>query len=550
MKNQQIDELMKTAQKTFIDELSDRIEKMEKLLTSCRDGCSAHDTKEISNFFHIMNGTAATLGLNYLADVGRIWETRLRDIIEQGIDLDTVVLKDIYVEIISIKHRIDYLKEDRKAHILTKPGEDYINISDRGKILLVDDDITILKLLENALTTEGYTVYICDDSLSAFDLISVARPDVIMLDIMMPGINGYELLEKIKVVPEYSHMHVIFLSAIGNVDDRIKGLKLGADDYITKPFVIDEVMARIETVLRRTDKYKKKLLNDDLTDAYSRYYFSQRIKEEIERYKRNGTIFSIAFIDIDHYKIVNDRYGHQAGDFVLQEIVAYLDKNIRKCDSLYRYGGEEFIILLPDTSKLQTYAVIDRLRKGFAREPIPVGGTTIKVTFSAGIAQTESKDITGEQLVGNADRAMYKAKKLGRNRTVVYDSEMIVEDFGKTLLLVDDENTILRLLRDRLSNIGYNVVMAKNGSSAIELVKRVSPDVVILDLILPDMDGLEVCRQIKKGGPLCSTKIIILSKKKEKSDIAKGLYAGADDYLTKPFSMVELEARIMRVLNK
>ncbi|HZK57249.1 MAG TPA: response regulator [Clostridia bacterium] len=550
MKNRRIDALMKTAQRTFIDELSARIEEMEKLLTSCGDRCSAHDTKEILNFFHIMNGTAATLGLNYLADIGLRWETKLREITEQETELDTVTLKDICAEIINIKHRLDCLREDKKTHIHNDLERDYTNMPGRGRVLLVDDDITILKLLENALTTEGYTVYICDDSLSAFDLIAVARPDVIMLDIMMPGINGYELLEKIKAASEYSCMHVIFLSAIDNVDDRIKGLKLGADDYITKPFVIDEVMARIETVLRRTDKYKKKLLNDDLTDAYSRYYFSQRIIEEIERYKRNETIFSIAFIDIDHYKVINDRHGHQAGDFVLQEIAVYLDKNIRKCDSLYRYGGEEFIILLPGTSKLQTYTVINRLREGLARKPISVGGTTIKVTFSAGIAQVESKDITGEQLVDNADRAMYRAKKIGRNRVIVYDSEMIVEDLGKTLLLVDDENTILQLLRDRLSNVGYNIIMAKDGSSAIELAKRVSPDVVILDLVLPDMDGLEVCRQIKKSRSLCPAKIIILSRKKEKSDIAEGLYAGADDYLTKPFSMVELEARIMRALNK
>ena len=549
MKNEKMEALMQIAQKNFIEELNVRVEKMEKLLTLCEDKCNEHDTQNILNFFHMMNGTAATLGLSHLACIGEKWETKLRNLIEQGIGLDMVTLKDIYAEIIEIKHKIGYLRENKtvKTHVSLKKG--YTNISDRGKVLLVDDDITILKLLENALTTEGYTVYICDDSASAFDLVAVTGPDVIILDIMMPEIDGYELLERIKKRPEYSDIHVIFLSSVDSINDKIKGLRLGADDYITKPFIIDEVVVRIETILRMSNKYRKKLFKDDLTGAYSRYYFNQRIAEEIERYKRNGTIFSIVFIDIDHYKVINDKYGHHVGDFVLKELTSCFIKNIRKCDSFYRYGGEEFVILLPDTSELKSYTVVDRLRKELAQSPISVGGIDINITFSAGVAQVKDKDITVEQLISNADRAMYQAKKFGRNRVVIYDDETTVRDFKKTLLLVDDENTILKFLGDRLSDIGYNIVMAKDGKSAIELTEKVYPDVIILDLILPDMDGLEVCKRIKNKDAVYSTKVIILSKRKEKEDIVEGLYAGADDYLTKPFSMIELEARIKRMLN-
>jgi len=449
----------------------------------------------------------------------------------------------------TIKMKIGYMTAKNKTCSTLVKGDDYVNMPDRGKILLIDDDITILKLLENAFTLECYKVYICEDSASAMDTIAVVRPDIIILDIMMPKPGGYEILGKIKSKPEYSDMHVIFLSAKGDMDDKIKGIKSGVDDYITKPFVITEVITRVEMIMRRSENYREKLLKDCLTDSYSRYYFNLRIAEELERYKRSGNIFSIAFIDMDHYKNINDQYGHQTGDHVLKELVSYISTNIRKCDSIYRYGGEEFVILMPDTTEEQAYMVIERLRYAFNTESISVGGLSLNVTFSAGIRQTHDKSESIDQIINDADKAMYYAKRCGRNRVFVYNDEMIAQDIKKTLLIVDDENTILKLLKDRFSNIGYNVITAMDGESAIKLAREVNPDAVILDLILPDIDGFEVCRKIKEDAASHSIKVIMLSKKKQKKSIVKGLRTGADDYVTKPFSMEELEARIMRALN-
>ena len=193
--------------------------------------------------------------------------------------------------------------------------------------------------------------------------------------------------------------------------------------------------------------------------------------------------------------------------------------------------------------------VIDRLRHEFSSEPISIGGSTLNVTFSAGIKQVCDKSESVEEIIDHADKAMYYAKNSGRNRVAIYSEEISVQNLKKTLLIVDDENTILKLLRDRLSSIGYNVITAKDGSSAITLAGEVHPDVIVLDLILPDIDGFEVCKQIKENILTHSSRIIMLSKKKQKKSIVKGLYSGADDYVTKPFSMAELEARIMKVLN-
>ena len=549
MNDKQVDMLMETAQKAFVSELRDKIDEMKDLFATCKDGCSESKTKQILRFFHSINGTASTLGFDYLSSIGKEWESKIKNLTEQGHDLDKDILRDAYMAINTIKKKIGNMSEKNNTSSALYVSDEYVNMPDRGKILLVDDDITILKLLENAFTLEGYKVYICEDSASVMDTVAITRPDIIILDIMMPRFSGYEILEKIKLKPEYSDMHVIFLSAKGDIDDKIKGIKSGADDYITKPFVIGEVITRVEMIMRRSYNYREKLLKDCLTDAYSRYYFNLRIAEELERYKRNGTIFSIAFVDMDYFKNINDQYGHQTGDHVLKEFVSHIARNIRGCDSIYRYGGEEFVILLPDTTEEKASTVIDRLRQRFSDEPISVGGVALHVTFCAGIKQVCDKDESVEQLIRDADKAMYYAKKCGRNRVVVYGKEMEVQSLKKTLLIVDDENTILKLLKDRLSNIGYNVITAKDGKSAIALAAETHPDAVVLDLILPDIDGFEVCRQIKENILTQSSKIIMLSKKKQKKSIVRGLYSGADDYVTKPFSMEELEARIMRVLN-
>lgn len=544
-----IDGLIKVAQNTFVDDLKNKAMEMHRLLSSCKGGCSKEDANRIIRFFHSVNGTAFTLGLGSLGAIGRSWEAKIKTVMEKGDELDEPLIKEIHEAIDDIKSQISLMGKKGIIEQDVDYSDEYVNITDRGKVLLVDDDVTILKLLEDALTAEGYTVYICDDPESVPDLIALTRPDVVILDVIMPRVDGYELLEQIKTNDEYCDMYVFFLSAAKDTEDRIKGMRAGADDYITKPFIIEEVIARVETVLRRGNRCREMLIRDSLTDVYSRYYFNQRIIEEIERYKRGKSVFSIAFLDLDHYKLVNDKYGHQVGDTVLKEFASLLSKNLRKCDSVYRYGGEEFIILLPDTSEAKAHVAVDRLREKISEERIKTGEDEVNIAFSAGISQINGPEDTALKLVNRADRAMYHAKRLGRDKVVIYEKGIEEKELKQRLLLVDDENTVLKLLKDRLVQTGYIITTAKDGNSAIKMAKEQHPDAIILDLILPDIDGYEVCRRIKDNVSTAAIKVIILSKRKDKEDIAKGLYSGADDYVTKPFSMVELEARIKKALN-
>lgn len=542
-------ELLVRSRQAFLEELLPKVLQVNTWVKAPNDDLSQDTIREIFRFFHSLRGSAATLELERLAALGKAGELLTQDLLG-GINQCPQYLREILKVLGLIEQNLNFKRLASNNVMLGRRGKEYTSLPETGKILLIDDDTTMLNLLESAFTSEGYTVYICDDSLTAMDIIAVCKPDVILLDIMMPKVNGYEILGKIKEQPQYSDICVIFLSAMDDLEAKIKGMSAGVDDYITKPFSLAEVVSRVEMILRRANKYKEKLLYDDLTGAYSRSCLNERFKDELDRYKRNRTLFSVAFIDLDFFKHINDEYGHPAGDFVLKTFVDFMKLNLRECDCLFRYGGEEFVILLPDTDEAEAFSALDRLREIFARQPLSFAGNSFTVTFSCGIKEVDEKDKTVSQLLSMVDEAMYAAKKAGRNRVIQYSSFDSELENKKTVLLVDDENTILKLLSERLSEVGYHVIVASKGIQALDLLSQQSIDAVVLDLLLPDMNGLEICRKIKKNALIRNTRVVILSQKSREEDIVAGLQSGADDYVTKPFSLAELEARIMRVLKR
>lgn len=548
--DERFDELIKNARAIFIEELEKRTIAVTEILGDISNDERYEKLGEVLIYFHRLSGTSSTLGLERLSTIGRDNENQIRKVINSGKEMDNGLIENIRQAVEDINRVLETIRtaahsQNRESNV---SGSDYTNMRTQGKILLIDDDVVVLKLLEDSFSIEGYDVYICDDPLSAMDIIEISKPDVILLDIMMPKCDGYEILSGIKANPKYSDICVIFLSAIDNVEDKIRGMKAGVDDYITKPFIAREVVLRTEIVLKLANRFKEKLLRDNLTGAYSRFHFNERMGDELERYKRYHTVFSVAFIDLDNFKITNDTYGHLTGDHVLQKFVSYMDQSLRECDCIFRYGGEEFVILMPDTNEEQAFAAMDRIREKLCSQPIYFGGSTI--TYSCGIKEVDENDKIVSKLIDCADKAMYAAKSSGKNKVVRYTFINRELKNKKTLLLVDDENTILKLLSSRLSNVGYSIVTAADGMRAIEIIEQTHVDAVILDLMLPDMDGMEICRKIRENPLSKTTRIIILSQKKDNADVIEGLRVGADDYITKPFSMGELEARVMRILSR
>ncbi len=291
------------------------------------------------------------------------------------------------------------------------------------RVLAIDDSELIQRLLETRLRGERLELHSARSSEEGLQKAKVLKPEVILLDIGLDGMNGFQLLEKLKEDSETRNIAVIFISASNEPMDRVKGLDLGAIDFITKPFDAFELKARVRSALRT--QHLVKLLEqraqlDDKTGLWNRRYFDQRMIQEVSEAKRHSRPLSLVLCDIDRFKRFNDQFGHPFGDSVLERVAQTLSGG-RTSDIACRYGGEEFGLILSSTNIESGYEVAERLRKAI-ESMVWTGNPDLVVTASFGICDTENfgDHITPETMLENADLALYKAKQLGRNRVEKY----------------------------------------------------------------------------------------------------------------------------------
>jgi len=307
----------------------------------------------------------------------------------------------------------------------------------KAKILVVDDIPVNVELQKAYLTSAGYEVVVALDGEEALEKVLSERPDLILLDVMMPKLNGFEVCRILKNHRETQFIPIIMVTALKEVEDKVRGIEAGADDFISKPFNKMELMARVKSLLRikflhdelqkrmaeleeARDQLRQLAITDGLTGLYNYRYFKEQWNQEIIRAQRHSLSLSLIMIDIDHFKLYNDTHGHLAGDEVLRAIGHLIRSNIRKIDIPARYGGEEFAVILPETAKAPATFVAEKLRKLVEECPIPheekqPGG---KLTISLGVSTFPDDGQSPEQLIDVADQRLYKAKQNGRNRVV------------------------------------------------------------------------------------------------------------------------------------
>jgi diguanylate cyclase (GGDEF)-like protein len=293
-------------------------------------------------------------------------------------------------------------------------------------ILIADDSLVIRAVVRSGLEEEGYGVLEAEDGPSALAQCRLHRPDVVLLDVEMPGLDGYQVLAELKADAELKNTPVVFLTGRTGMDDLVAGLRGGAHDYLRKPFEAAELLARVGSAVhvkqlqdelwQRNAELSRMSRTDSLTGLYNRWHLDDVIARENSTARRHGERMSVVLFDIDHFKHVNDTYGHPAGDLVLVEFARRLTDQLRAGDIAGRWGGEEFLLILPRTDADGARRVAERIRIATAAMPVVATTNSIPVTVSGGCA-TGSKESPAE-LLDLADSRLYQAKTAGRNRIV------------------------------------------------------------------------------------------------------------------------------------
>lgn len=304
--------------------------------------------------------------------------------------------------------------------------------SGSATILVADDEPINRALIQRRLERAGYSVLTAQNGREAVERARAERPDLIILDVMMPVMDGLEACQSIKADDSVRDTPVIFLSARDETEVKVSGLSLGANDYISKPFKAEELLARVYVALRlkrerdtlrrraeeaieRADVAQERAMTDALTGLLNRYGLQHILAREMSETRRYNRPLSCLMIDIDLFKSVNDQQGHAAGDVALQQVATVLTENVRGSDVVFRYGGEEFLVLLPETDLEGAVSLAEKIRHAAHTRSFGDGERVFSLTLSAGAATLWDNE-SGNDMIARADMALYQAKEQGRNR--------------------------------------------------------------------------------------------------------------------------------------
>jgi two-component system cell cycle response regulator len=403
--------IMNRARAIFLRELEQKVGSIHAALARLetdQTDWEAMDT--LYHFAHMIKGSGKMVELWKIAELAAEIGTAITLVKDYQVELNQGMRK-------FLKERLAEIMKEGTVDF--RLGESFVcPNSGNKKIMIVDDDPAITELLRENLMHNGFKVTIYQDTAAAESQLAVEQPDLIVLDILFPSGDGIDFCRRIRSNPQWAIVPVIFLTVKGELQDKLAGFSTGADDYLCKPFKVEELLARIQAILNRIASCRELVLQDELTKVYNRRYLQMCLTKEISQAKRREGSFSIALVDLDYFKKVNDNHGHLAGDELLQCLVDKLNLNLRTADVICRYGGDEFVILMPETAPAKAYKILERLRKLIAAKPLELSksGLQIQLTLSVGVAGFPQDGTSAATLLQAADYALYQAKRAGRNQ--------------------------------------------------------------------------------------------------------------------------------------
>jgi diguanylate cyclase (GGDEF)-like protein len=420
----------------------------------------------------------------------------------------------------------------------------------RGRVLVVDDSPVILASLCELLSEEHEVVFATSGQ-EALEMAQTHNPDLILLDVVMPGMDGFEVCTRLKSSPGTQEIPVVFITSMNERVDEARGLKAGAIDYVQKPISPEVVQARVRNHIelkRKQDALRGLTIRDALTGIANRRRFDETLREEWSRAVRGHSQLSLIMMDVDHFKIFNDTYGHAAGDACLRQIAQALAQSLlRPVDLVARFGGEEFVCLLPGTDAAGALQVAERFREAVIalRVPHEHSPTAPVVTLSQGLATLlPVAEAQADLLLVEADNHLYEAKRNGRNRIEMAAAPALspstspepARGTGRpelpTILLVDDDQHMRAILAGRLAFLPANVEVVSGAEDALNFLARSRPQLVLSDVVMPGLDGFSLCLRVKENENLRNLPFVLLTSLSRDLRERSAL-AGADDYLSK-----------------
>ncbi len=378
----------------------------------------------IRDFFHKIAGTSNAADLPLLGHLAAVCE-RACNLARDGLSAEKLLtlLADGMTGVASVLESHGSVPPRPYAFSLSDMGMVQPGLGEErvlSKILVVDDDSFSANLVDSCLRAAGFMSSYCTNPQEAMERIASELPDLIILDVVMPVIDGFELCRRVRAHPAMQLTPIIFVTRRGDVEQRVAGLEAGGNDYIAKPFEPQELVARVRSHLHRLTALRDMAIRDGLTRCYNHKYFKTRLKQEVERCRRYKGSLVLGMLDVDHFKRINDDHGHQAGDALLANLGSLVMASVRSTDVVARYGGDEFALLFIEAGAPEAHAITERILERISAQSavIRAGEETeaaVRITVSVGVAPLTSED-TIESLIKRADVALFDAKASGRNR--------------------------------------------------------------------------------------------------------------------------------------
>jgi len=420
------------------------------------------------------------------------------------------------------------------------------------KLLAVDDDPTILESLKALLEPEGLTVATISRPDGLWDALEQTDPDLLLLDVDMPQVSGIELCRVVRNDPRWGALPIVFLTARRDPLTVQEVFSAGADDYLNKPIVAPELTMRIRNRLERIRLLRAMADTDALTGVANRRRSVEQIEGLIRMADRYDQPLSLAEVDIDHFKAVNDRFGHSAGDAVLRRMGALLRAAFRGEDVVARWGGEEFVVAMYGLPRENGVERLGEVLETFRALDFGEDGAPVRITFSAGVSHYPEDGEDLGALHRAADGALYLAKAMGRSRVMPAGSAARLTADRVDVVVVEDDDAPAELLEHSLETRGLTVRRFADGAEARTALGGEEPALrarlVLLDVDLPGLDGISVLRGLAGEGVLAATRVIMLTARSGESEVLKALELGAFDHVAKPFSVPVLMQKVRRAL--